>query len=95
MTTAPVTIQITSGGNAHRPEWVRLVPTGQPCPWSSLSRSTLWNLIQTGAIRSVVLRRPGNLRGARLIHLQSLLDYLESLPTGTEESEIGKAVDCE
>jgi len=79
-----------------RPEWIRLPRSGTPCGWTGLSRSTLWGILQSGKVRTVVIRRPGNLRGARLIHLESLLAYLESLtveavPTGAEdEIETGK-----
>ena len=75
---------------AARPEWIRLPRSGQPCQWTSLSRSTLWGILQSGKVRTVVIRRAGNLRGARLIHLESLLAYLEavavdSVPAGPED----------
>jgi hypothetical protein len=44
-----------------------------------LSRSTGYNLIEQGAIRSVNLRIKGTQSGRRLIDVLSLRDYLNSL----------------
>jgi hypothetical protein len=44
-------------------------------------------VLQTGKVRNVCLRKEGALRGARLIHLSSLLDYLDSLTN--EADKIG------
>jgi len=44
-----------------------------------LSRSTGYNLIEQGKIRSVTLRVKGKLTGRRLIDVQSLRDHLNSL----------------
>jgi hypothetical protein len=52
-----------------------------------LSRSTGYNLIEQGKIRSVNLRVKGKLTGRRLIDVQSLRDYLNSL-TGEVDSEL-------
>jgi hypothetical protein len=69
---------------APKPEWIR-VPVKGRCPYTGLSRSTLYTLIapceangHKPPVRSVSLRRRGNTTGVRLIHLQSLLDYLEA-----------------
>jgi hypothetical protein len=52
-----------------------------------LSRSTGYNLIEQGKIRSVNLRIKGKLTGRRLIDVQSVRDYLNSL-TGDVDSEL-------
>lgn len=56
--------------------WIRLPKTG-PCEWCGLSRSHLAELIKAQKIRSVSLRRPGNIRGIRLIWLPSIFAYIE------------------
>jgi hypothetical protein len=44
-------------------------------------------VLQTGNVRNVCLRKEGALRGARLIHLASLLAHLDSLTN--EADKIG------
>lgn len=66
-----------------RPEYIRLPKQGQACPWTGLGRSKLWEILQTGRVRSVCLRKPGALKGARLVNLESLLCYLRALETET------------
>ncbi len=54
-----------------------------------IKRGTLYNLINEGKIKSVVLRRKGNVHGCRLIHLASISQYLNSLlieQAGTAEN---------
>ncbi len=70
------------------PVFVRL-PRAR-CPYTGLSRSYLNGLIlpsqangNSPPVRSVCLRKPGRLRGARLIHLSSLIEYIDSM--GTKE----------
>lgn len=46
-----------------------------------LSRTTLLELEAAKKIRSVVLRKPGAVRGIRLIFLPSLHAFLQSLET--------------
>jgi hypothetical protein len=57
--------------------WVRLpVPGERLC---GLTRTTLYQLSCQGKIRTVVVRQEGTTRGIRLLHLPSLLEYLEGL----------------
>ena len=44
-----------------------------------IKRGTLYNLINEGKVKSVVLRRKGNIHGCRLIHLASISTYLNQL----------------
>lgn len=67
----------------NQPEWVRLPRAGEKCPHSNLSRSTLNNLIlpckankNRPPVRSSVVRQRGATRGVRLIHRESLLEYI-------------------
>jgi hypothetical protein len=56
-------------------EWVRLPKIGERL--EGLGRSTIYELIQAGAIRSRVLKTHKHAqRGIRLIHLQSLREHI-------------------
>ena len=71
--------------------------TGLGCTTSGLSRSSLNALIlptrvngHTPPVRTVCLKRAGCIRGIRLIHRQSLLDYLDAAgPVPTQPSKNG------
>ena len=71
---------------SRRPEFIRLPKAGTLCPRSGLSRTGLNLLILPCAannfrppVRSVSLRKPGQLRGTRLIVFDSLMTYLHGL----------------
>ncbi len=63
------------------PEWLRLPSPGKAEPHTGLRRSLLYDLIKSRAVKSVAIRKPGCIRGVRLIHGPSLLAYLERLAT--------------
>lgn len=44
-----------------------------------IKRGTLHNLVTEGRVKSVMLRRKGNVHGCRLYHLQSIREYLHKL----------------
>ena len=78
-----------------RPEYIRLPKAGALCPWTGLSRSKLWEVLKTGEIHTICLRKHESAkRGARLIKLTSLLAYLDKLPaegvTGISADEEGE-----
>lgn len=56
-----------------------------------LSRSLLYELIRDGKIKSSALRKPGNIRGIRLISAESLDAYIELhvVPWFPEPSKAG------
>ena len=65
-----------------RPEFIRL-PIKGLCPFTGLSRSKIYALILPHEdndfrppVRSVSLRKTGQLKGTRLVVLESLLAYL-------------------
>jgi len=60
-----------------RDNWARMPQPGNRL--EGLSRGTLIELGAAKKIRSVVLRKPGAIRGIRLVYLPSLHAYLESL----------------
>ena len=83
-TASPIAPAATDGpGAGIRPEFLRLPPPGQQCPWSDLSRSGLNGLILPTAennfkppVRSFVLRKKGAKTGIRLIDYASLSSYI-------------------
>ena len=60
------------------PEWARIPVAVKAC---GIGRTRLYELLSEakGAIKTVVLKSPGAERGARLVHLPSLFEYLHSL----------------
>jgi len=57
-------------------EFLPLPPNNAKCRFTSLSRSTLINMIRSGEIKALKLRRPGCVRGRVLILKSSLAEYL-------------------
>jgi hypothetical protein len=60
-------------------EFLSLPRPRERCRFSTLSRTTLVELLDRGEIQGVTIRRPGATRGKRLIVKQSLADYLYGL----------------
>ena len=81
LTTAPMTVLDPTNRVALLPVWIRLPKPGDSDPITSLPRSSMWELVQRskGKIRTVSLRKPGATKGTRLIHLASLLDFLNGI----------------
>ena len=59
------------------PVWVRAPVTG-PEHYTGLTRAKLYQLDREGKIRSVSVQEPGQSRGCRLFHLESILRFIES-----------------
>ena len=59
------------------PVWIRS-PKGGPEHFTGFSRSKLYELDQRGKIRSVSIREPGQVKGTRLFHLGSILEFIET-----------------
>jgi hypothetical protein len=88
--------ELASHGGCY-PEFIRL-PIKGLCPITGLSRSKIYELILPSEsnnykppVKSVSLRKPGQIKGTRLIVLQSLLDYLRDEVEAFQQS-IGKEV---
>jgi hypothetical protein len=82
-TAGGTTDPIRAADNSHHNpglhvEFVRLPKPGTSCVVTGLSRSGMWDLVANGHVKSVCLRKPGAAKGTRLVHLQSLLDYLHA-----------------
>jgi hypothetical protein len=72
--------------------WIRGPHPKGRCRYTGLPRTTLFELVERsrGKIKTVLLKKPGAIRGVRLIHLGSLQKYLSSLAEAQ-----GKDVDKE
>ena len=62
--------------NANQERWIRLPTTGR-CPDCGLTRPHFYELIGKGVIKTACLKKPGNLKGVRLVWLPSVLAYIE------------------
>ena len=83
LTSAPIQAGITSG---VLPEFGRLRDVER---LYGIKRGLTYRLISERKIKSITLREPGNKFGCRLIHLQSVRDYLHRLME-EQNSEVGK-----
>ena len=72
-----------------RPVWVRAPKEGNEF-YSGFSRSKLYDLNKEGEIRSVSIRKPGQVKGTRLFELKSILDFIERNAANAEEVANGK-----
>jgi hypothetical protein len=61
-------------------KWIRLPVRGR-CPHTGLSRAAYYELIKANRIRTANLRKPGALRGTRLVWLPSIMAYLDRFAT--------------
>ena len=68
------------------PEFIRLPNPGTRCPYCGLSRTAMYRLCTEGSVRSKTLRKPGQLRGVRLIVYSSLMEYLSGCPDACGET---------
>jgi hypothetical protein len=57
------------------PKWLK-VPDA--CRYGCMSRAKLYQLMSEGQIKSVCVRSKGNIRGMRLISVESIDAFLES-----------------
>ena len=81
ITPASVTLKTTvrdllADRDGRLPVWIRSPKSG-PEFFTGFSRSKLYELATAGAIRSVSIRQPGQVRGTRLFDLASILAFIE------------------
>jgi hypothetical protein len=69
------------------PVWIRPPKQGVEF-YSGFSRAKLYELAGGGKIRSVSIREPGAVKGTRLFHLQSILDFIARCEQATEKEAI-------
>ncbi len=70
----------STGDEKYAAKWIRLPVRGH-CPYTGLSRAAYYQLITANKIRTASLRRPGALRGTRLVWLPSIMSYLDRFAT--------------
>jgi hypothetical protein len=61
---------------AEHPTWIRPPKRGALDFWTGLSPQKLYQLAESGKIRTASLKEPGQKRAVRLYHLQSIFDFL-------------------
>jgi hypothetical protein len=74
------------GEETFRPEWARVQEAAERI---GVKRARFYELLDEakGAIKTCVLKSPGAERGARLIYLPSLFNYLEKLSIEQQQDE--------
>jgi hypothetical protein len=75
-TTDTIRLKANSGQPAVLPEFGRWQDVQRIF---GIKRGTLYNLMAEGKVKSLVLRRKGNVHGCRIIHLASVSAYLNGL----------------
>jgi len=73
---SPSAAQIMSDRDGNLPVWVRAPKRGHEF-YSGCSRPKLYDWAGKGFIRSVSIREPGKIKGVRLFHLASILNFIE------------------
>src|ERR1700720_583673 len=68
--------ELMSDRQGMLPVWIRSPKQG-PEFYCGFSRAKLYEGAAKGHFRSVSIREPGQVKGTRLFHLQSILDYIE------------------
>jgi hypothetical protein len=68
------------------PIWIRSPKSGND-HYTGFSRSKLYTLATAGHIRSVSIREPGQVKGVRLFHLASVLDYIARCEVEAQATE--------
>ena len=77
-TTRPVPAKVREllqDQSAGRPVWIRPPKLGVEF-YSGFRRAKLYEGAGKGHFRSVSIREPGQVKGTRLFHLQSILDFI-------------------
>jgi len=69
-----------------RPEWIRLPAPGTRCPHTGLQRAFIESLIlpresngNPPPVRSCLIKKPGAIRGCRLVSLSSLNAFIHRI----------------
>lgn len=102
VTTAQVLPDVVYGlvktSQPPRPEFIRLPRAGTLCPWTSLARSKMNQLILPSPlnnfrppVQSFALRNRGQARATRLVVLESLLRYLHKMCEEQQQAKENKS----
>jgi hypothetical protein len=90
----PTAAEIIAEKDGRLPRWVRAPKTG-PEHYSGLTRPYLYRLAGQGRIRTASIREPHQIRGVRLFHLGSILEFLESHSSAQDPARVGAAIEKE
>jgi len=83
---SPQVTELMAERDGLLPVWIRSPKSG-PEHYSGFTRGKLYQLATDGHIRSVSIREPGKVKGVRLFHLASVLNYISRFETKAEGSE--------
>lgn len=86
---APQARELLNDQHNGRPVWIRCPKQGVDF-YSGFSRARLYQGAADGDFRSVSIRKPGQTKGTRLFHLQSVLDYIEKCEQTAVKEGTGK-----
>jgi hypothetical protein len=78
---SPQVAELLAERDGLLPVWIRS-PKGGPEHYCGFTRSKLYELAGKGAIRSVSIRAPGQVKGVRLFNLGSILDFITRCEAG-------------
>jgi len=81
-TAQPLSVPAVVNGTTPQPEFIRLPKARSRCSLTGLSRTSLVELVESGAVKATRLRKKGSQRGITLIHRESLLTYLYGMSAG-------------
>jgi hypothetical protein len=74
-----------------KPEWIRPPKQGVEF-YCGFSRARLYQGAKDGDFRSVSIRKPGQTKGTRLFHLQSILDFIANFEQAADSSQAAKSM---
>jgi hypothetical protein len=61
------------------PEWIRI---NEACRFASVTKPVLYEWMRRGLVKNFSNRQRGQIKGARLVNLESLRQFLESRASG-------------
>ena len=83
---SPKTAELLAYRQGSLPVWVRAPKSGTEY-YTGLSLAKLYEGAGKGYFRSVSIRELGQVKGTRLFHLQSILDFVESCESASASQQ--------
>ncbi len=87
---SPTAAQLLRECHVGLPVWIRSPKSGTEF-YSGFSRAKLYEGAAKGHFRTVSIREPGQVKGTRLFHLQSLLNFIERCEAAADTAGTGSA----
>ena len=69
----------TPSATCIQPEWIRIT---EACRFASVTKPVMYDWMRRGFVKNFSNRQRGQIKGARLVNLDSLRRFLESRATG-------------